>query len=176
MGGNETRSEPFKSVLANGTVPEYHNGCPETAQTAQYPGLLVYKSSTLSENATTLCTAYYGYALDGEAEIFIIEIPRSNPAFPKTYDKSTAFPVSLQGSTYQMHRIKVGDQFWVKGSSISADASDLLVCASAGLVQAPGTSGAADKFNAHTFRPVATFATATWVLVEYVGMLSHDTN
>lgn len=171
---NETRTEPFKSVLANGTVPDYHSGCPETADTTQMPGLLVTKSSTLSENATTLATQFLGDGLDGEAELFTIEIPRSNPAFTKSYDKATAFPVSGMGSQYKMHRIEIGDILWVKGSSVSGDGDNYVICAASGLVQAPAASATADKFNVHAFRLLATYATATWMLARYVGVIAID--
>lgn len=176
MPGNETRTEPLTTVLANGTVPDLHTGYPETADTTQKPGYLVFKSSTLGENATTLCTQYFGYALDGVAELFIIEIPRSNVTFAKSYDKDTAFPVSGAGSSYEMHRIEIGDEFWVVSASISCDGSDLLCCGAAGTVELVGASGTADKYNVHLFRPLATYASATRHLVRYVGMGSMDTN
>ena len=174
MPGNETRTEPLTTVLANGTVPNLHTGYPETADTGQKPGKLVFKSSTLGENATTLCTQYYGSDLDGVSEIFIIEIPRSNVCFAKSYDKDTAFPVSGAGSVYEMHRIEIGDEFWVESGAINCDGSDLLCCAASGLVELVGASGTADKFNVHLFRPLATYVSATRELVRYVGMGSMD--
>jgi hypothetical protein len=174
VAGNETRTEPFTTVLANGTVPNYHNGCPETADTGQYPGLLVFKSSTLSENATTLCAGWHGDAQITEQELFIIEIPQSNPAFPKAYDKDTAFPVAGAGSTYQMHRIEIGDEFWVKGSTVSGDEDDIVICENAGLVVEPAAATTPTKWNVHSFRLLATYSGATWMLVRYVGALSID--
>ena len=165
-----TRTEPFMSVLVDGTVPEYSSGTPDNGQTI-YPGLLVYKSGTAPDPEFTVCSANYGSSIEDEATIYIVEIPPSHPSFPQAYTMATAF--TAETDTMTVHRLSIGDRIWVKGSNLSVNETDILVCQTAGLV-VQTTGDTADKWNCHGFRVIGTWSTATYVIVEYMGLITVD--
>lgn len=167
---SDNRSEPFTTMLVDGTVPELSMASADAGQTIE-PGLLVYKSGTAPDPEVTVCGKFYGSSMPDEATIYVVEIPASHPSFAKAYDKDTAFTALTD--VFSIHRISIGDRIWLKGSSLSLNESDIVVCQSDGTVgQEEGDT--ADKWNVHTFRIIGVWATATWVIGEYVGRLSGD--
>jgi hypothetical protein len=158
-------------MLVDGTVPEYSSASADSGQTIE-PGLLVYKSGTAPDPEVTVCGAMYGSSFEDEATIYVVEIPASHPSFPSAYDKSTAF--TAQTDTFSIHRISLGDRIWLKGSSLSLNETDTVCTAADGTV-IQYASATIDKWNVHTFRIIGTWATATWVIGEYVGRTSQDT-
>lgn len=170
VGAADNRSEPGRSVLLDGTRPEYYAGKGASGQSIK-PCLLVYKSGSAPDNEVTLCSAMYGSSFEDEATIYVVEIPRSHPSFPKSWDKSTAFTALTDG--FRMHRLKVGDRIWLNGSSLSLDETDMVACAASGtVIQYASTT--IDKWNVHTFKIIGTWSTATWVQGEYVGRMPLD--
>jgi hypothetical protein len=175
---NDNKAEPFKSVLLEGTEAnfnmygEYSVFTPDTEQTAQYPGLLVYLTGSGVGNGVTLADAFFGDGVKTDSQLGIIEIPLSHPSFPKSYDKATAFTALVD--TFKVHWLRPGDKLWVKSASISATTDELLFCAAAGLVAKAGGTTTIDKYNVHAFRPLRATSSKTWTQVEYVGRVSVD--
>lgn len=172
VGLTDQRTEPFKSVLIDGTNPDYHPGNGASGQSI-LPGLLVYKSGTLPDNEVTVCGALYGSSMETESTIYTVEIPKSHPTFPKSYDKATAFTAQTDG--FKMHRLVANDKLWVKGNTISGDEGDNFACAANGLV-AQLTGDTADKWNCHGFKLIGEWGTAVWAQAEYVGFMSVDSS
>ena len=170
VGAGDNRSEPGRSVLIDGTRPEYYAGKGASGQTIQ-PGNLVFKSGTLPDNEVTVCSALYGSSMEDQGVIYAVEIPRSHPSFAKSYEKDTAFTALTDG--FRMHRLKVGDRLWVKASSISVDENDIVACQTDGIVIAY-TGDTADKWNIHSFSVIGLWASADWIQVEYIGRISAD--
>lgn len=166
----DNRSQPYRSVLIGGTVPNYKNCVPDTSQTNIAPVLLVYQSSSGAENGVTLTSQFYGDAVKTERKIGIVEILKSRANTADDYDKSTAFAaIGTIGCDLVVHWLKAGDQCWVTGSSLSCDEDDLLCCAASGTVQLSAGTTTVDKYNQHVFRPLGAFASATYIAVEYMG-------
>jgi len=172
VGVTDNRSEPMRTVLLDGTQPDYHPGNGASGQSVM-PGLLVYKSGTLPDNEVTVCGALYGSTVEAESTIYIVEIPRSHPSFNQSYAKTTAFTAETDG--FKMHRLRVGDKVWLKGSSLTANETDNLVCAAGGLVSQT-TGDTADKWNCHGFRAIGEWASATWIQGEYMGFITVDSS
>lgn len=168
---DDNRTKPMRSMLIDGTVPEYEPGRGASGQSI-LPGLLVYKSGTIPDNQVTVCDAAYGDAVKSEATIYSVEVPRSHPSFPKSWDIATAFTALTD--TFRMHRLSVGDRLWLKGSSVSADEKLNVICAADGLVALPAGTTTIDVQNVHNFRVIGIWATATWIQGEYMGRKAFD--
>lgn len=166
----DNRTEPYFTVLLDGTIPEYHTGSGDSGQTIQ-PGNIVYKSGTYPDPEVTVVDANYGDAFASDATIYIVEIPPSHPSFAKAYEKDTAFTALTD--VFAMHRIGVGDRFWAKCSSLTANETDVLTCQTDGLVSQKAEA-TIDVWNAHGFRVMDSVSSASWVKVEYIGRISVD--
>ena len=158
-------------MLIEGTVPELSMASVEGTLTTVLPGLLVYKSGTAPDPEVTPCGVLYGSSFEDEATIYVVEIPASHPSFPKAFDKSNYFIYA--DDVFSIHRISIGDRIWLKGSNLSLNESDTVCCAAGGTV-IQYASATIDTYNAHTFRIIGTWATATWVIGEYIGRTSQD--
>jgi len=158
-------------MLVDGTVPELSMASVEGTLTTVFPGILVYKSGTAPDPEVTPCGVLYGSSFEDDATIYVVEIPASHPTFPKAYDKSTYF--AYGADVFSIHRISIGDRIWLKGSSLSLNETDT-VCTAAGGTVAQYASTTFDTYNAHTFRIIGVWATATWVIGEYIGRTSQD--
>lgn len=173
---NENRTEPLKSVLVPPTMANYESRCADTGQTAIKPGLLVYKSGSAAANAVTLATAFYGDAVKTESTLEIVEIPASNPAFPKMYEKDTAFPaIGNPGAGFKTHKIDKGDIVWLQGSSLTlVEDETIIVCADNGLAQLPGGTTTIDKYNVHAFKAKQSGSSLDDFMAEYIGRIAVD--
>lgn len=172
VGVGDHRAEPGRTVLIDGTRPEYAAGKGASGQTIE-PCDLVYKSGTAPDNEVTVCSSQYGSSMEDESTIYIVEIPRSHPSFAKSWEKNTAFTALTDG--FRMHRIRNGDRMWLRCSSLSVDENDNVQCTSDGeVIQFTGTT--ADKWNVHTWRVIGVWAGADFIQGEYIGQLSSDTS
>ena len=170
VGVGDNRSEPMRSVLIDGTQPEYHAGNGASGQSV-LPGLLVYKSGTIPNNEVTVCAAFHGSSMEDQGQIYIVEIPRSHPSFSQSYAKTTAFTAETDG--FRMHKLKVGDRCWLKASSLTVSENDIVGCHTGGLVIQWG-GDTPDKYNIHCFSVIGVWASATWIQGEYRGQMTVD--
>jgi hypothetical protein len=180
MVSSDLKTEPYKSVLLEGTEANYnmYGGysvfTPDTSQTGIKPGLLVHLTESGSGNAVSLCDAFYGDAVKGESDIGIVEIPASYPKFAKAYDKATAFTAATD--SFKVHWLRPGDKVWVKSEALNADVKAILIPAANGLVALMVGTTTIDKYNVHAFRPLRSDTSKTWHQVEYIGRISVDSS
>lgn len=166
------RTEPFKSILAEGTVADYKTVVADTGQTGIKPAFPVYLTRSAAANAVTLVSAAHGDAIKTEADIFIPEIPETNPAFAKMYEKDTAFPaIGTKGSSFRAHKLKKGDKIWCKtAGSFSCNESDRIICAGTGLWAKLAGTTTPDVYNVHYVTPIHVYTNTTWFIGEYQGV------
>ena len=168
---SDNRTEPFTTMLVDGTVPELSMASADAGQTV-LPGLLVYKSGTAPDPEVTVCGTSYGSSFEDESTIYMVEIPASHPSFPKAYDKSVAFTALTD--VFSIHRISIGDRMWLKTSGTpSLNETDNVTTYTGGLVTQKAST-TIDVWNAHTFRIIGVWGTASWVIGEYIGRTSQD--
>jgi len=178
MVSSDLKEQPFKSVILEDTEPNYNMYSnysvftADTNQSAITPGLLVHITASASANAVTLATAAFGSTVKTNSQIGIVEIPRSHPSFPKTYEKDIAFTAATD--TFKVHWLRIGDKIWVKSASISATCNEVLICAADGLVAKAAGTTTIDGYNVHAFRPLRSTSSKTWTQVEYLGRISID--
>ena len=162
------------SILADGTVPELSMASGDAAQTIQ-PGNIVYKSGTAPDPEVSVTGALHGSSIEDQATIYVVEIPASHPSFASAYNKATAFTALTD--VFSIHRLSVGDRHWAIMASASHNESDILVCGADGvLVQGKTGGDTADKWNVHTWRAINVTSSKAWILVEYMGLGSADTD
>jgi len=170
----DNRSGPLRSVLINGTVPNYKPAVPDTSQTNIAPCLLVYLTASGAANGVTLAGATHGDAIATERSIGIVEILKSRANCADDYDTSTPFaPIGTVGSNLVVHWLRIGDQIWVKGNNITATIDEPLICAANGLVAKVAGTSTVDA-HVHTFRPIYGCSGATYIQVEYLGQTGVD--
>lgn len=171
-----TRTAPLMSVLADGTVPNYCSGTPDSGQTIT-PGLICYKSGTSPDPEFTPTTALYGSSLEDQATIYVKEIEPSHPSIAQSYLITGS--VTAETDTGTWHEIEIGDVFWATCAQATLDETDLMVCGAAGVVvQGKAGGDTADAWNVHTFKVVGPnkWTDATWVKVKYLGLGVADTD
>lgn len=176
MVGINEMTAPNRNILGDGTTPDLTTACADTSQTGIKPGLTVYKSASAAKNAMTLTSAAYGDAVKTESTIYTPMIPESNPAFAQAWEKDTAFPaIGNPGSSFQVHKLKAGDRFWIKTAGVNTVADDtLLIPAANGLWALPAGTTTIDVQNVHYCKALRTTTGGVWQFVEYMGRGAFD--
>jgi len=160
-----TDYEPGTTIDLSGTPGE-----PGTAHsTSVKPGLLVSPSRGTYYNGFEVTGAAYGDSNTNEAFIYQVEIPGIHPQNQTVpYDKTSAYAA---GDPITVKRHKLGNVYWLKGSSLTVTDGDKLITTTAGLVIAQ-TAHTATPLPHCTWAPVKSFTSATWVKAMYLGITS----
>ena len=168
MGAIETASGPGTSVDVG---PESPQRDATATATTNKPGLLCKPSTGSYGNGVDITGAAYGSANADEGFIEQFTIEGTHPQSNTINDKATAYavadPVSVKGHI-------IGKTYWLKGSSLTADVGDRLVCIAGGLVGVE-TEHTATPLNHHMWACAAKVASATWVQGTYLGNVSSFT-
>ena len=161
MGAIETASGPGTTVDVGSESPS--RDVTATAVTNK-PGLLCKISEGTYGNGVDVSGAAYGSSNDDEGFIEQFTIEGIHPQSNITYDKATAYAI---GDPVSAKTHIVNHTYWLKGSSITAEKGDKLVCIAGGLV-APESDHTATPLNHHMWSCAKTVAAATWVQGTYL--------
>ena len=166
----DTATEPSENVSFDLGVVENTRVAEET----MYPGDTIYQndSGTYTGNGASLAGAFFGDSLSEEADIELVQIPKSHPNSNTPSDKDTAFSAGDKITTISFVQ---GKQYWVRtSSSLTASKGDKLVLASSGRWAKP-SGYTTTPLPQHMCKVVKDCSAASWVKVQYIGIVTQYT-
>lgn len=167
----KTADEPYNTLFAFGTpFREIDNGGrAEGATNLPKIGYLAIRDTSAFTNGfQLLATEAYGSDQDGgQGDLYIVEIMPKHPQSTTAYDKSTAL---VDGDFILVHKLEVGDEFWVAGDNITFTEGDILMTHDDGTVIECGDGTSTPP--GHAFIAMEAGDGVNWAHVIYRGVTS----
>src|SRR4030042_639372 len=133
------------------------------------PGLACYLSA--APNTFIEAGAILGKTAT-EGFLYVVEVEAESVYQAENYVLATAYAASV---SCRVFRPKVGDQFWLKGSSLTCAEQETLVTAANGLWTNVGDpDGQVGAAMAWACKALAPLTSGTWVPGEFIGMHTFD--